>query len=74
MKRSDVIAAREQARRFADLCDQLLDEKAQTYDADKQQYRLVDWQGTWQIAGKVSGAQRRASMDLTRALSKMRNS
>lgn len=72
MNRKDVVAARDAAERFVTLCDELLEMKYRSWDPDTGKYIERPWVETWLIAGKTSGAHRRASLDLTRALSHMR--
>lgn len=72
MRRADVIAARAAAQRFVELTDELLAEKQRTYDFETKAYVEQEWSETAWIAGRLTGAHRRASLDLTRALSWMR--
>jgi hypothetical protein len=72
MNRRDVIRARDRAREFADACDELLALKYRSWRSEENHYVDVDWTETWVVAGKVSGRQRRLSLDLTRALAHMR--
>ena len=72
MNRKDVEAARDLAARFVEASDELLATPHKTWNADAQAYRERPWRETWLIAGKASGAHRRLSLDLTRALAHMR--
>lgn len=62
MTRNDIVAARDVAARFVELSDDLL-----------LSHRDRFWNHTWEITGKLTGAHRRTSLDLTRALATMRN-
>ena len=61
MNRADIVAARKEARRFLDLSGKAMDE-----------LNARDPKYDWASGTAVSGALRRASMDLTRSLAKMR--
>ena len=66
VKRSDLEAALAKADRFIRLTDQLLD--ALDHAMDTRQYTEE-----WWLGGALSVAHRRAALDLSRALSKMRD-
>ena len=61
MNRADIIAARRTARRFIDLAIE-----------DQAELGTFTYQNSYSTGTATSGALRRASMDLTRALAKMR--
>lgn len=72
MNRADVKAARDEAKRFVALCDGLLATQAPQWHEEGGWRQDGTWAWTSQIAGKKTGAHRRASLDLTRALAHMR--
>lgn len=67
MRRSDVEASRDLAARYVAACDELLATEYRDSDGTPEA-----WSMTWVIAGKQTGAHRRLSLDLTRALAHMR--
>lgn len=69
MNRSDVKASRDLAARYVEVCDELLATKIHLPGAST---HGEDWAVSWMIGGKLSGAHRRLSLDLTRALAHMR--
>ena len=70
MNRSDIQDARDTAERFVAKCDELLETKQRSWDGN--QYAEGPWTETWGVSGKLTGAHRRLSLDLTRALAHMR--
>lgn len=70
MNRSDVEASRDLALRYVEACDELLAMKHEWHRGGETV--LEPWRATWHIAGKATGAHRRLSLDLSRALSYMR--
>ena len=72
MNRKDVIAARNLATRFVELSDEILEAPYRRWDHRNERYLDGVWTETWQITGRLTGAHRRASLDLTRALAHMR--
>lgn len=73
MDRSTVQAAVTEARRFIERAEALLDAEVEIIERVDGQYEHVKrpWRGGYD-APKQSGAARRASLDLTRALAEMR--
>jgi hypothetical protein len=63
VNRSDVEASRALAIRYVKACEELLAKRAPNGQT---------WDQSWIVGGKVSGAHRRLSLDLTRALAHMR--
>lgn len=72
MRRSDVEASRELAERYVAACDELLATKFEMWQDFGRPPLTEDWDWTHSIAGKQTGAHRRLSLDLTRALAHMR--
>lgn len=75
MNRDDVKRARDLAAQFVKASDGLLTTMNRTWEpAGPEGAKLVAsrWKDTGQIAGKATGAHRRLSLDLTRALAEMR--
>lgn len=72
MNRRDVKAARDLAAAFVKVSDELLAAKFSSWSPDKQEYVKSEWRDTAYVAGKQTGAHRRLSLDLTRALAHMR--
>lgn len=72
MRRSDVEASRELAARYVQACDELLTMTDLDYHVPPGQPNRKPWTWTNSIAGKQTGAHRRLSLDLTRALAHMR--
>lgn len=72
MNRKDVQTARDLAAEFVELSDELLAVKATRWDQNRAEYVKEQWAETWRIAGKLTGAHRRKSLDLTRTLAHMR--
>lgn len=72
MNRSDVKASRDLAARYVKVCDELLAAKYETWNGMGKPRTFEDWRDTGSIAGKQTGAHRRLSLDLTRALAHMR--
>ena len=70
MNRSDIQDARDTAERFVTKCDELLETKQRSWNG--KEYIVEPWNETCWIAGKLTGAHRRLSLDLTRALAHMR--
>lgn len=70
MTRDDVEAAVEEAERFVRRANALLKTKVPTYQSATATYKDCPWDGGG--SPKESGAVRRASLDLTRALAHMR--
>lgn len=73
MNRADVKAARDLAAEFVKASDALLATPNRSWDHEDRKYVEQPWHATYQIAGKASGAHRRLSLDLTRALARMRD-
>jgi len=71
MNRTTVTKAIEEARRFIERAEALLDADAEHWDPKTQTRQPSKWRFPFD-APKQSGACRRASMDLTRALAEMR--
>lgn len=69
MNRADVKASRDLAKQYVEVCDELLATKQYNPGAS---YHGQDWQSTWVVTGKLTGAHRRLSLDLTRALAHLR--
>lgn len=72
MNRHDIKAARDTAAAFVKASDELLATKERRWDHEARTYVETKWTETWLIAGKQTGAHRRLSLDLTRALAHMR--
>lgn len=72
MRRADVEASRHLAARYVKACDELLATTARHYEPRSGATSTTPWRDTWQITGKATGAHRRLSLDLTRALAHMR--
>lgn len=75
MNRADVKASRDLAAKYVEACDELLGLEYATGDFDRDNHwvrRTEPWRTTDSIAGKQTGAHRRLSLDLTRALAHMR--
>lgn len=71
MNRCTVEAARTEAQRFIKRCDELLATQVGAYEPTTRSRVVRKWQHSTE-APKQTGAVRRASMDLTRALAEMR--
>lgn len=72
MNRQDVEAARAEAARFIARVDALLAETGQRWDHDARRYVDVKKPPLSLVSGKFTGAVKRSSLDLTRALAHMR--
>ena len=72
MTRSDIIKARDLAAEFVAASDAVLAATDHRWNQETGEYDVIEWRETWQIAGKLTGAHRRLSLDLTRALAYMR--
>ena len=72
MNRADVEAARSEAVRFISRCDALLIEEGHRWDHEARQYVKVKKPPLHIVSGKFTGAVKRSSLDLTRALAHMR--
>ena len=72
MTRSDVEKARNLASDFVAASDALLAATGHRWNQETREYDVIEWRATHQIAGKLTGAHRRLSLDLTRALAHMR--
>ena len=70
MNRSDIQDARDTAELFVTKCDELLATTERSWNG--KEYTEEPWNETCWIAGKQTGAHRRLSLDLTRALAHMR--
>lgn len=70
MTRIDVEVAVAEAERFIARAKALLDSTPETYQPESRDYKAESWDGGGMP--KLSGATRRASMDLTRALAHLR--
>lgn len=70
MTRSDLLAAVAEAQRFVDRARMLLLSKPESFQLDTNEYAPEPWNGSG--SPKLSGAVKRASLDLTRALAAMR--
>jgi hypothetical protein len=72
MDRKDVKAARDLAAAFVKASDELLAAQYESWDYKTGNRTAEAWKYTGLIAGKQTGAHRRLSLDLTRALAHMR--
>lgn len=72
MRRADVEASRDLAKRYVKACDEILAMTTFYYDTADGLTKRRPWTWTNSIAGKDTGAHRRLSLDLTRALAHMR--
>lgn len=67
MKVSNILEAKEEALRFLDRI-----KKVEESDANQKRFKMIS-KGETTYTSKETGALKRSSMDLTRALSKLRN-
>jgi hypothetical protein len=72
VNRQDVEAARAEAVRFIARVDALLAENGKRWDHDARRYVDVKKPPLHLVSGKFTGAVKRSSLDLTRALAHMR--
>jgi hypothetical protein len=72
VNRKDIADARDLAEEFVRASNELLAKRDRRWNHETEQYVDHRWDNTWTIAGKQTGAHRRLSLDLTRALAHMR--
>ncbi len=72
MNRTDVEDARSEAVRFIARCDTLLAATVDAWNHKERRYEKRKWLGTDQSPSADAATVRRSSLDLTRALARMR--